>query len=183
MRRSLASLCWCLSSEEGPWGWDADLWRGAAPPGLDAPCGSVVKIRAPNAGGLGSISGQGTRPCMLQVKILHVATKTQHSKNNNNRLPWWLRQYRINLQCRRPGFHPWVRKMPWRSKWEPTPVFLPEEFHGQCCLVGYSPWDCNELGTTERLTHTHTHTHTQTRLFRSICDVYYCFQSIVLRGV
>ena len=62
------------------------------PRGLDVPCGSVVKIHAPNAGGLGSISGQGTRSCVPQVKILHVATKTQHSEKNNNRLPWWLRQ-------------------------------------------------------------------------------------------
>ena len=32
---------------------------------------------------------------------------------------------RICLQCRRPGFSPWVRKSPWRRKWQPTPVFLP----------------------------------------------------------
>jgi len=29
------------------------------------------------------------------------------------------------------GFHPWVGKIPWKRKWQPTPVFLPEEFHGQ----------------------------------------------------
>ena len=39
-------------------------------------------------------------------------------------------------QCRRLGFNPWVRKIPWRRKWQPTPVFLPEEFHGQRSLVG-----------------------------------------------
>ena len=37
-------------------------------------------------------------------------------------------------------FDPWVRKIPWRSEWLPTPVFLPREFHGQRSLVGYSPW-------------------------------------------
>ena len=36
-------------------------------------------------------------------------------------------------------------------KWQPTPVFLPGEFHGQRSLVGYSPWDRTELDTTERL--------------------------------
>ena len=36
-----------------------------------------------------------------------------------------------------------------------TPVFLPREFHGQGSLVGYSPWGCKELDTTERLTHIH----------------------------
>ena len=41
-----------------------------------------------------------------------------------------------HLQCERPGFHPWVRKIPWRRKWKPTPVFLPRESHGQRSLAG-----------------------------------------------
>ena len=44
------------------------------------------------------------------------------------RLPSWLSGYRIRLQCRsnrRCGFVPWVRKISWRRKWQPTPVFLP----------------------------------------------------------
>ena len=44
------------------------------------------------------------------------------------RLPRWLRQQRICLQCWRPGFNPWVGKIPWRKEWVPTPVFLPENF-------------------------------------------------------
>ena len=40
----------------------------------------------------------------------------------------------------------------WRRKWQPTPVFLPGEFHGQRSLVGYSPWGHQELELTERLT-------------------------------
>src|SRR5574341_701096 len=54
---------------------------------------------------------------------------------------------RICLQCRRPGFDPWVRKMPWRRERLPTPVFWPGEFHGL-----YSPWGHKESDTTERLT-------------------------------
>ena len=46
----------------------------------------------------------------------------------------------------------WVRKIPWRRKWQPTPVFLPEESHGQRRLAGYSPWGLKESDTTERLT-------------------------------
>ena len=45
-------------------------------------------------------------------------------------------------QCRRHkrcGFDPWVGKIPWRGAWQPTPVFLPGECHGQRSLVGYSP--------------------------------------------
>ena len=47
---------------------------------------------------------------------------------------------------------------PWRRVWQPTPVFLPGEFHGERSLVSYSPWDHRESDTTEQLTHTHTHT-------------------------
>ena len=57
-------------------------------------------------------------------------------------LPWWLRWSRIHLQLRRPGFDPWVGKIPWRRAWQPTPVFLPGEFHGQRSLAGYSSWGC-----------------------------------------
>ena len=52
-------------------------------------------------------------------------------------------------QCRRPRFDPWIRKIPWRREWQPTPVFLPEESHGQWSLTGYSPWSCKELDMTE----------------------------------
>ena len=45
--------------------------------------------------------------------------------------------------------HIWVGKIPWRMKWQPTPVFLPGESHGQRNLVGYSPQGCKELDTTE----------------------------------
>ena len=41
--------------------------------------------------------------------------------------------------CKRHGFNPWVRKIPWRRKWQPTPVFLPGESHGQRKLAGHSP--------------------------------------------
>ena len=55
------------------------------------------------------------------------------------------------LQCRRPGFNPWVGKIPWRRKWQSTPVLLPGKSHGRRSLVGYSPWGQKELDTTERL--------------------------------
>ena len=54
------------------------------------------------------------------------------------------------LQCRRPGFDPWVGKIPWRRKWQPTPVFLPGKSHGRKSLVAYSPRTRKEWDTTKR---------------------------------
>jgi len=45
----------------------------------------------------------------------------------------------------------WVGKIPWSRNWQPTPVILPEKFHGQRSLVGYSPWDRKELDVTEHI--------------------------------
>ena len=53
-------------------------------------------------------------------------------------------------QCRRWRSHSWVRKIPWRRAWQPTPVFLPGKFQGQRSLVGYTPWSLRELYTAER---------------------------------
>ena len=54
-------------------------------------------------------------------------------------------------QDRRCRFDPWVRRIPWRRKWQPTPVFLPGESHGQRSLVGYSLWGHKESDMTEQL--------------------------------
>ena len=51
---------------------------------------------------------------------------------------------------------PCVRKIPWRRAWQPTPVFLPGESHGQRSLAGYSPWGHKETDTTEAIQHTLT---------------------------
>ena len=45
----------------------------------------------------------------------------------------------------------WVWNIPWRSKWQPTPVFLPGEFHGQKSMAGYSPQGHKELDTTKHI--------------------------------
>jgi len=66
-----------------------------------------------------------------------------------------------SFQCRRHRFNPWIGKIPQRRKWQPIPVFLPENSHGQRSLAGYSPWGCKESDTTEQLSvcaHTYTHT-------------------------
>ena len=78
---------------------------------------------------------------------------TEWLSNNNKfcyRLPWWL-SCEICLQCRRPRFNSWVKKIPWRRAWLPTPVFLPGEFHGWRSLVGYSPWGPKESIRSQRV--------------------------------
>ena len=51
------------------------------------------------------------------------------------------------------GLIPGLGMIPWRRAWQPTPVFLPGEFHGRRSLVSYSPWGGEESDTTERLKH------------------------------
>ena len=75
---------------------------------------------------------------------------------------WWDLAAAAACQCKRQKRHSfdlWVGMIPWRRKWQPTPVFLPGESHEQRSLAGYCPWDHKESDTTEH-THTHTHTHT-----------------------
>ena len=63
---------------------------------------------------------------------------------------WWVSGSMVKnlLQFRRRRFKPWVGKIPWRRKWQPTPVFLSGKSCGQRSLVGYSPWGCKELDKT-----------------------------------
>ena len=66
-------------------------------------------------------------------------------------IPRWLRGKESACQYRRHGFSLWVRKIPWRRQWQPTPVFSAGKSCGQRTRVGYSPWDHRESNTTEGL--------------------------------
>ena len=55
----------------------------------------------------------------------------------------------LTCQCRKGMFDPWVGKMLWRRKWQPTPVFLLGKYHGQRSLAGYDPQSRTELDMTE----------------------------------
>ena len=63
----------------------------------------------------------------------------------------------------RPGFNPWLRKIPWRRQWPPSPVLLPRKFHGWRSLVGYSPWSRKESDMIEWLHLLSLKTHDQVR--------------------
>ena len=65
-------------------------------------------------------------------------------------------------QCKRQkrnGFSSLIGKIPWRRAWQPTPVSLPGESHGQRDLAGYSPWGRKESDTTEVTWHSTTIRH------------------------
>ena len=64
-------------------------------------------------------------------------------------LSWWFggKEFACNVGV--AGWIPESRRFPWRRAWEPTPVFLPAESHGQRSLTGYSPWGHKESDATE----------------------------------
>ena len=114
----------CNMLGAGAWGWPREmLWGGRWEGG----------------------SCLGTHVRIKDFTIL----KIKKFKNLKNKLK---KKKRICLQCRRPRFDPRVGKIPWRRKWQPTPVSLPGKSHGHRNLVDCSPWGRKESGTTEWLT-------------------------------
>ena len=69
--------------------------------------------------------------------------------------PWWLssKEAACNVGATGDMVDPWVRKIPWRRAWQPTPVFLPGESHGQRSLARYSLWGHKESDMTEATSH------------------------------
>ena len=59
---------------------------------------------------------------------------------------WQCRRQKRHKWYQRDGFNSWVRKIPWRRKWRPTPVFLLGKSHGQKSLMGYSPRGHKRVG-------------------------------------
>ena len=85
--------------------------------------------------------------------------------------------------CGRCGFDPWVGKIPWRRVWQPTPLFLPRESHGQRSLVGNSLSGRKGSDTTEWLSTTRsTHHYISLSIFlNNLCSqVLYCSLDLFL---
>ena len=99
--------------------------------------------------------------------VLKLSTRDR-IRFHRKRPPEWLSDKESACQCRRHRFDLWVRMIPWRREWLPTPVFLPGKFYGQRSLESHSPWDRKESDKAG-YTHTHprTHTHTAPRPTRS----------------
>ena len=84
--------------------------------------------------------------------------------------PRWRSGKESAWRYRRCGFSPWVGKIFWSRKWQPTPVLLPGKVHGQRSLVGYRPWGHQESDMTE-----HTRAHTLSLQHRGLdIDALYC---------
>ena len=92
------------------------------------------------------VTGLGANDCYWQSG-LHASLCTKQKRKNSSQCgtclyPSWLSGKESTCQCRRHGFYPWVGKIPWRRRWQPTSVFLPGKSHKQRSLVGYSPRGC-----------------------------------------
>ena len=87
-------------------------------------------------------------------------------------LPWWLSGKESAWQCRRHGFNPWVGKMSWRRKWQPTPVFFPGKSHGQKSLASYSPWGHKIVGYSPMTKQQATTTNCLEEIKFFVCFIY-----------
>ena len=100
-----------------------------------------------------SQASTGDQNCLLQVieSMVHFRFSSRHGEKSKRKqeininvllgLPWWLSGKESTCQCRRCRrlrFNPWVRKIPWRRKWQPTQVLLPGNSHGQRSTEGYT---------------------------------------------
>ena len=70
---------------------------------------------------------------------------------------------KIHLPMQETWVNPWFRKILWRRKWQPTPVFLPGKSHGRRSLAGYSPQDCEDSDTNNE--HACAHIHMRARAY------------------
>ena len=90
-----------------------------------------------------------------QVTVHGVAESDTVERLSHSHIPGSSSSKEPICQCRRHKkleFNPWVRNIPWKRKWQPTPIYLPGKSHGQRRLVDYSQWAGSELDKTQRLT-------------------------------
>ena len=95
----------------------------------------------------------GLGSCIASLRLTFYWSKLSQAQPDSsstvreiNSTSWWLSGKESACQCRRHkrgGFNPWVSKIPWRRKLQPTPGFLPGKSEGQRSLEGDSPWGHN----------------------------------------
>ena len=77
-------------------------------------------------------------PHSVLTTTCKLRDKNVLSSSSYQCFPWWLNGRESACQCRKHRFDPWVRNIPWRRKWQLTPVFLPGKSHRVSSLVDYS---------------------------------------------
>ena len=129
---------------ESLWSWDHD-WASQAPFGSLSPSHSWKAW--PSAAGTESEQHQDMLPGMAA----NQKKKKGKAKKSQADIIWGVpngasgRESACQLRRhKRPGFNPWVGKIPWQRKWQPTPVFFFGKFHGLRSLVGYGLWGRKE---------------------------------------
>ena len=93
-----------------------------------------------------------THSTILTWKISWIEDPGKLQPTGSQKTQTQLSTHTHKLQCRRHkrhGFDTWVRKIPWRRKWQPTPVSLPGKYHEQRSLAGYRPLGHKDPDTTE----------------------------------
>ena len=132
------SLLPCGNQLETAWFW---LWNGPPPAAQAAPLLGIPTCAVTTV----SILILSISPAchFFYAGISQGSLSLHKGPAVSFELPRWLSGQESTCQCRRHRRHrfdPWVGKIPWRKKWQSTPVFLPGESHGQRSLAGYSPW-------------------------------------------
>ena len=112
---------------------------------------------------LSKLLPRGGRKSSLYVTVLAIGI---YLGKRFLELPWWLSGKGSTCQCRRCGFDSWIGKIPWRRKWQPSPVFLPGKFCGEWSLMSYSPWSHKRVGHDLA-------TKEQVRTQRRTCNIYF----------
>ena len=91
--------------------------------------------------------------CETELK-LHIYLHIYIIYTQTSWLPAWLSGKEFACQCRRYGFNPRLGKIPWRRKWQPTPVFFPGKSHRRRSVTDYNHGVTKELDSTKWLNHT-----------------------------
>ena len=95
--------------------------------------------------------------CILQALLITVINEMLYFYFNIYWLSGLQKQTTKKIQCRRHKFNPRLGKVPWRRNWQPAPVLLTEDPHGQRNLVGLSPWGCKNSDMIEQLNNNSTY--------------------------
>ena len=132
------------------------VWRTVSSPMWSRGMGTVLAQLVWNmqpSGACRHTTGKLQSHADRAFRSLQVRCPAENPGDNNNVGASPVAQQAIRQECRRHRrlqFDPWVRKIPWRRKWQPTPVFLPGKSHGEKHLAGYSPWGHKRVGYNQQ---------------------------------